>query len=79
MQIIHCNRRKHRIIASTKGCLAGVINVYDTIFNKLDHKSRGIIRRIFSVKDSTKTTMVPMQKQNSNKDCGVFTIDIIGI
>ena len=77
--IIHCNRRKYWIIASTKGCPAGVINVYDNMFNKLDHESRGIIRRIFSVKDSTKITMVPIQKQKGNKDCGVFTFDIIGV
>ena len=77
MQVIHCNRRKHWIIASTKGCPAGVIKVYDTIFDKLDHESRGIIRRIFSVKDNTKITMVPIQKQKGTKDCGVFTIAIM--
>ena len=77
MQVIHCNRRKHWIIASTKGCPAGVVNVYDTIFDKLDHESRGIIKRIFSVKDSTKITMVPIQKQKGIKDCGVFTIAIM--
>ena len=77
IQIIHCNRRKHWIIASTKGCPAGEVNVYDTSFDKSDYESRCIVKQIFLVKDGNKIKMVPIQKQKGTKDCGLFTIAIM--
>ena len=77
IQIIHCTRRKHWIMVSTKGCPAGEVNVYDTIFDKLDYETRDIIKRMFSVKTCSKINIVPVQKQNGSKDCGVFAIAIM--
>jgi len=74
IQIIHCTRRKHWIMVSTKGCPADEINVYDTIFDKLGYKTRDIIKRMFSVKTCSKINIMPVQKQNGSKDCGVFAI-----
>ena len=62
IQIIYCTRRKHWITVSTKGCAPGEVNVYDTIFDKLDYETRDIIKRMFSVKNCSKINIVPVQK-----------------
>jgi len=77
IQIIHCSRRKHWITVSTKGCPAGEVNVYDTIFNKLDYETRDTIKKMFSIKNCNRINIVPVQKQSGSKDCGVFAIAIM--
>ena len=62
---------------STEGCPPGKVNVYNTIFHKLDYETRDINKRIFSVKNCSKINIVPVQKQNGSKDSRVFAIAII--
>ena len=74
IQIIHCTRRRHWMTLSTKGCPAGEVNVYDTIFDKIDYETRDATKRMFLIKNYSKINIVPVQKQNVCKDCGVFAI-----
>ena len=33
VQIIHCSRRKHRIVATTVNCKEGEVKIYDLVFD----------------------------------------------
>jgi len=48
--------------------------VNDTAFDKLDSKSKRIIKAMFSLKSANNIRMVPVQKQQGKLDCGVFSI-----
>ena len=74
IQIIHCKKRKHWIVASTKWCKPGDINIYDTLFSKLDAEGRHIIKQMFGLKQMKCINMVKVQKQQGTKDCGLFAI-----
>ena len=74
IQIIHCEKRKHWIVASTKWCKPGDINIYDTLFSKLDAEGRAIVKQMFGLKQMRCINMVKVQKQQGTKDCGLFAI-----
>jgi len=44
VQIVHCNKRKHWITVTTKWCQKNKVNVYDTLFNKLDYETKGVVK-----------------------------------
>ena len=64
IQITYCSRRKHWIMVSTKGCPAGEVNVYDSIFDKLDYETRDIVKRMFSVKNCSKIKIIPVRSRS---------------
>ena len=74
IQIVHCNKRKHWVTVTTKWCQRNKVNVYDTLFNKLDFETKCVIKKMFALGD---INMVPVQKQQGSKDCGVFAIAIM--
>ena len=74
IQIIHCKKQKHWIVASTKWCKPGDINIYDTLFSKLDAEGRAIVKQMFGLKQMKCINMVKVQKQQGTKDCGLFAI-----
>ena len=77
IQIVHCNKRKHWVTVTSKWCQRNKVNVYDTLFNKLDFETKRVIKKMFALKKAGDINMVPVQKQQGSKDCGVFAIAIM--
>ena len=77
VQIIYCNKRSHWITASTKFCKFGQVNIYDSIFNKLDAETRITMKQMFGLQKADDINMVTMQYQKGNKDCGLFSIAVM--
>jgi len=40
VQIVHCEKRQHWIVASTILAKKGCVNIYDTLFARLDAETR---------------------------------------
>lgn len=40
IQIVHCNKRKDWVTVTTKWCQRNKVNVYGTLFNKLDFETK---------------------------------------
>ena len=74
IQIIGCKKRRHWIVASTKWCKPGDVNIYDTLFIKLNTEGWGIVKQMFGLKQMKCINMVNVQKQEGSKDCGLFGI-----
>ena len=77
VQIIFCNKRSHWITASTKFCKLGQVNIYDSMFNKLDTETRITVKQMFGLKKADNINMVAMQCQKGSKDCGLFAIAVM--
>ena len=77
VQIIHCEKRSHWIVASTIFAKSGCANIYDTMFARLDAETRATVKRSFGLKSVEGLNMVDMQCQEGTSDCGVFAIAVI--
>ena len=77
IQIVHCKKREHWIVVSTKWSKSNQVTVYDSIFTKLDAESRSTILHMFGLKDSSDIVMVPTQQQSGGTDCGAFAIAVM--
>ena len=51
--------------------------MYDTLFNKVDFETKGVVKKMFALKRPGDINMVSVQKQQGLKDCGVFAIAIM--
>ena len=76
LQIIHCSKRHHWIVASTVNCKLEEVQVYDSLFSTIDKETRNIIQNLFQATSCKKPNikLVRCQKQTGGKDCGVFSI-----
>ena len=74
IQIIHCKKQGHWIVASTKWCKPGDVNIYDMLFSKLDAEGRTTVKQMFGLKQMKCINMVNVQKQEGSRDCGLFAI-----
>ena len=71
IQICHC-RGDHWITVSTRGCKAGELIVYDSLYMDVDALTAAMFRRLF---DTPLTyIMAGVQKQEGVVDCGAFAI-----
>ena len=77
IQIVHCEKRKHWIVASTIFARKGCVNIYDTLFARLDSETRTTIKRMFTLKSVEGLNMVDMQCQKGASDCGLFAIAVM--
>ena len=77
VQIIYCNKRSHWITATTKFCKPGQVNIYDSMFNKLNAETRTIVKQMFGLKKADDINMLAMQCQKGSKDCGLFAIAVM--
>ena len=50
IQIVHCKKREHGVVVSTKWSKNSQVTVYDSIFTKLDGESRRTILHMFGLK-----------------------------
>ena len=62
---------------TTKGCQRNKVSVHDTLFDKLDFETKGVIKKMSALKRAGDIVMIPVQKQQGSKDCGVFAIAIM--
>jgi len=62
VQIINCEKRSHWIVASTIFAKSSCVNVYDTMFAKLDAETQTTIKRIFDLKSVESLRVVDMQQ-----------------
>ena len=60
VQIIHCEKRNHWIVASTIFAKNGCVNIYDTMFAKLNAETQATVKRIFGLKSVEGLNMVDM-------------------
>ena len=75
IQIIHCLQRQHWIVATTVGCEANVVKVYDSMFHSVDHPTEKVIVNLFQCTDILPTIKIGRsQKQKGLNDCGIFAI-----
>ena len=77
VQIIYCNKRSHWITATTKFCKLGQVNIYDSMFSKLDVETRTTVKQMFGLKKADDINVVAMQCQKGSKDCGLFAIAVM--
>ena len=50
IQRVHCNKRKHWVTVTTKWCQRNKVSVYDTLFDKLDFETKGVVKKMFALK-----------------------------
>ena len=74
VQIIYCDKRCHWIAASPKFSEPGKVDIYNTMFRKLDAETQTIVKQLFGLKKADCIKMVPMQCQKGTTDCGLFSI-----
>ena len=75
LQIIHCFKRHHWIVATTVKCANGQVHVVDSLFKSIDNEVKATISQLFQ-KDinSVVIRVINSQKQIGVKDCGLFSI-----
>ena len=77
LQIVFCKDRSHWILATTIGCEAGEVKVYDSIFSSLDKESLRTIMNLFSSENNKpRVRLSPSQRQKGSNDCGIFSIAV---
>ena len=75
LQIIH-DRTNHWIVASNYNRNDNIIEVYDSVFQTVNAKTRSLIGNLFQPCPGKKPTLqiVKKQKQVGGQDCGLFAI-----
>ena len=71
LQVLH-SRGNHWIVASTLGCSAGEVSVFDSLYPSVDEGTLGLLKQLFGVHIKVKMESCP--KQADVSDCGLFAI-----
>lgn len=74
VQIIHCNKRHHWIVATTVKCENGQVLVIDSLYKSLDDETKDTVCQLFQIKTPSVIKVVNPQRQKGGKDCGLFAI-----
>ena len=75
IQIIHCESRRHWILATTVNCKCDNVKVYDSLFHYLDKNSLRIVENCFRFGNEVpQVKMMQRRKQQGGTDCGVYAI-----
>ena len=73
-QILHV-RGNHWVVISNLMCPENEIKLYDTVYSNIDQPTKALLIEIFN--EGVQITMDDhLQKQNGDRDCGVFCIAI---
>lgn len=70
------DRGNHWIVVSTLDC-SGKVQIYDSIFDRLDEETKNVIMNLFELASSPVFDFVQVQKQVGGQDCGLFAIGIV--
>ena len=80
IQIIHCEKRHHWIVASTTNITGGtndIFTVMDSVYHTIDEDTKQIICNLFQYGPKQPTIkLIRTQKQEGSSDCGVFAVAI---
>ena len=74
VQIIHCDKRHHWIVATTVKCVNGQVLVIDSLYKSIDDETKSTVCRLFQSKEPPVIKVVNPQRQKGGKDCGLFAI-----
>ena len=69
LQVLH-SRGNHWIVASTLGCSAGEVSVFDSLYPSVDEGTLSLLKQLFGVHIKVKMESCP--KQAGVSDCGLF-------
>ena len=73
VQIVHCSKRHHWIVASSILSASGHVHIYDSPHTTIDEESIELVTNMFGCEDSF--VRVPkVQIQTGGTDCGLFAI-----
>ena len=72
IQIIHCKRRHHWVVATMMNCDIYQVKVFDSLYTFCDKETETIINNLFQW--DSKRTFSQCQKQIGGVDCGLFAI-----
>ena len=76
VQIIF-DRGNHWIVAANiHDDGTGAVKVYDSLYNCIDSKSKGVVKNLFET-TAADISVVNMQKQHGSTDCGLFAIAVV--
>ena len=64
-------------MASTIFTKKSSVNIYDTLFARIDADTRTTIKWSFSLKSVEGLNMIDVQCQKGTKDCGLFVIAVL--
>ena len=71
IQVLH-SRGNHWIVATTVGCSAGEVIVFDSLYSSVDEATLNLFKQLFGVHIKVKLERCP--KQIGGRDCGLFAI-----
>ena len=72
IQILHTGNY-HWVCVSSIGCLPGVVNLYDSLYhNIIEDEIEEQVKSLMGGDCFKDMTVVPVQQQNNESDCGVF-------
>ena len=78
IQIIHCEKHHHWIVASTANITGGTsdaVTVMDSLYYTIDQDTKQIIYNLFQYGPKQPTIkLIRTQKQEGSSDCGVFAV-----
>ena len=74
IQILHIHDN-HWVVISNLHCLDNEIRYYDTIYSDIDQQTHDFLNSMFD-EDITVTVDTQMQKQEGDRDCGIFFIAV---
>lgn len=71
VQVLH-SRGNHWIVATTVGCSAGEVIVFDSLYSSVDTATLNLLKQLFGVHIKVKLERCP--QQIGGRDCGLFAI-----
>ena len=71
VQVLH-SRGNHGIVASTVGCSASEVIIFDSLYSSVDPATLDLLKRLFGVHIKVKLEKCP--QQTGGRDCGLFAI-----
>ena len=73
VQIIHCDKRHHWIVATTVKCENGQVLVIDSLYKSIDDETKSTVCRLFQSEEPPVIKVVNPQRQKG----GVKTVDYL--
>ena len=64
----------HWVCVSSIGCAPGVVNLFDSLFTRINNMVLSQIKCLMGEDLLIDTNVVQVQKQENNSDCGLFAI-----
>ena len=73
IQVVHCLKRHHWIVASNVLSASGHVHIYDSLHTTTDEESTELVKNMFGTEDSF-VNIPKIQIQMGGADCGLFAI-----